>query len=376
MPSIKYDVVIAGAGIVGLAHAWMCAKQGLRVAVLEKNSRCTGASVRNFGFITITGQREGKTWRRALRSKEFWADVAPKAGIPICHQGLLVVAQRLEALDLLDTFKHTEMGEACVLLSADAIRGRFPEIRGEDVQGGLYSPHELRVESKDAIGQLTTWLSKEMGVEFFFDHELLEINLPQLRTASNVFHTERLILCPGTELNGVAQPYLAEYQLTHTQLQMLRIQPTQPLLLQAAVMSDLSLVRYAGYTGLNCHQALLARLKKEELPCLEAGIHLIVVQSEDGSLVVGDSHHPVGDVEPFAQDAVDALIIEQLRRTLKLDDYQITHRWTGKYPVGHADQDALILSPDPNIRVVSVISGTGASTAFGLAEEVMQQWGF
>jgi glycine/D-amino acid oxidase-like deaminating enzyme len=109
MPSIKYDVVIAGAGIVGLAHAWMCAKQGLRVAVLEKNSRCIGASVRNFGFITVTGQREGDTWRRALRSKECWADVAPKAGIPICHQGLLVVAQRPEALDLLETFKHTEI---------------------------------------------------------------------------------------------------------------------------------------------------------------------------------------------------------------------------------------------------------------------------
>lgn len=376
MLSTKYDVVIAGAGIVGLAHAWMCAKHGLRVAVLEKNSRCIGASVRNFGFITVTGQRAGDTWRRAKRSKDLWAEVAPKAGIPICHQGLVVVGQRQEAIEILETFKQTDMGEACVLLSADATRDRFPEIRGAHVQGGLYSPHELRVESKDAIGQLTTWLSEKMGVAFFFDRELLEINLPQLRTASHIFHTERLILCPGTEITGVAEPFLAEHQLTHTQLQMLRVQPNQPLRLQAAVMSDLSLVRYTGYTGLNCHQRLLARLQAEERSCLEAGIHLIVVQSDDGSLVVGDSHHPSNDVEPFAQEAVDALIIEQLTRTLSLNDFQITHRWTGKYPVGRTDQDALILSPDPNIRVVSVISGTGASTAFGLAEEVMQQWGF
>jgi hypothetical protein len=27
------------------------------------------------------------------------------------------------------------------------------------------------------------------------------------------------------------------------------------------------------------------------------------------------------------------------------------------------------------VRVVSVTSGTGASTAFGLAEEIMQSWG-
>ena len=94
MHSTKYDVVVVGAGIVGLAHAWMAAQRGLRVAVLEKHSRCTGASVRNVGFITVTGQRAGDTWRRAMRSRDLWAEVAPQAGIPICHQGLIVVGQR------------------------------------------------------------------------------------------------------------------------------------------------------------------------------------------------------------------------------------------------------------------------------------------
>jgi hypothetical protein len=156
---------------------------------------------------------------------------------------------------------------------------------------------------------------------------------------------------------------------------MLRVKPTNALRLQAAVMSDLSLVRYAGYTGLNCHQHLLNRLNQEEKACLDAGIHLIVVQSQDGSLVVGDSHHPAHDVEPFAQECVDTLILEQLKRTLSIDNYQVTQRWIGKYPVGRSDTDALILAPNSHTRVVSVISGTGASTAFGLAEEVMHQWG-
>jgi FAD dependent oxidoreductase TIGR03364 len=371
----KYDVVVIGAGIVGLAHAWIAAKRGLRVAVLEKNSRCTGASVRNFGFITVTGQRAGDTWRRARRSRDLWAEVAPQAGIPICHQGLVVVGQRKESIDILESFKKSDMGEHCSLLTAEIIRERFPEIRGENALGGLYSPHELRVESKDAIGQLAQWLSQHLKVDFFFDHELLEINLPQLRTASHIFHTAKLVLCPGTEINGIAEPYLGPHRLAHTQLQMLRVKPSKPLTLQAAVMSDLSLVRYAGYTGLNCHQHLLNRLNQEEKACLEAGIHLIVVQSQDGSLVVGDSHHPVQDVEPFAKECVDTLILEQLKRTLCIDHYQVTQRWIGKYPVGRSDTDALILAPDTHTRVVSVISGTGASTAFGLAEEVMNQWG-
>ncbi|MDN3988557.1 TIGR03364 family FAD-dependent oxidoreductase [Zwartia vadi] len=375
MPSSNYDVVVVGAGIVGLAHAWMAAKRGLRVAVLEKNDRCIGASVRNFGFITVTGQRSGDTWRRALRSRDLWAEIAPQAGIPICHQGLIVIGQREEAVEILETFQQSEMGEDCKLLTADSIRKQYPEIRGENVIGGLYSPHELRVESKDAIGQITQFLNKEMCVDFYFNQELLEINLPQLRTASKIFQTEHLILCPGTELHGVAEPYLAPYRLTHTQLQMLRIKPIHPLHLRSAVMSDLSLVRYAGYTGLNCHQNLLNRLIQEEKSCMDAGIHLIVVQSQDGTFIVGDSHHPAHEVEPFAQDTVDMLILNQLERTLCIDQYQVVQRWTGKYPITRSDTDALIISPNSQIRVVSVVSGTGASTAFGLAEEVMNQWG-
>ena len=91
--------------------------------------------------------------------------------------------------------------------------------------------------------------------------------------------------------------------------------------------------------------------------------------------MVGDSHHPAQDTEPFAQECVDTLILEQLKRTLCIDNYQVEQRWIGKYPVGRSDTDALILAPDTHTRVVSVISGTGASTAFGLAEEVMHQWG-
>ena len=78
--SAAYDVVIAGAGIVGLAHALAAAERGLRVAVVERDHRCVGASIRNVGFVTVTGQPAGDTWRRARASRDVWARVAPAAG--------------------------------------------------------------------------------------------------------------------------------------------------------------------------------------------------------------------------------------------------------------------------------------------------------
>ena len=44
-------------------------------------------------------------------------------------------------------------------------------------------------------------------------------------------------------------------------------------------------------------------------------------------------------------------------------------RWIGVYPSG--PEDAFFEAPMPGVRLVSVTSGTGASTAFGLAEEVL-----
>lgn len=67
MSSRLFDLAVVGGGIIGLAHAYMAAKAGKRVAVIEKDVRANGASIRNFGFITVTGQERGDSggWRAA-----------------------------------------------------------------------------------------------------------------------------------------------------------------------------------------------------------------------------------------------------------------------------------------------------------------------
>ena len=45
-----------------------------------------------------------------------------------------------------------------------------------------------------------------------------------------------------------------------------------------------------------------ARLQAEQPEHLAHGVHLIAVQSEDGSLVVGDSHHYGATPDPFAPE--------------------------------------------------------------------------
>ena len=122
----NFDLIVVGAGIVGLAHAYVAAQRGLRVCVVERDAACVGASIRNFGFVTVTGQGAGDTWRRARRAREIWGEVAPQAGIEAVHQGLYLTAFRPQALKVLEAFLATEMGEGCELLDLNEAARRAP----------------------------------------------------------------------------------------------------------------------------------------------------------------------------------------------------------------------------------------------------------
>jgi len=371
--STHFDLIVVGAGIVGLAHAYTAASRGLKVCVVERDAACVGASIRNFGFVTVTGQGAGDTWRRARRSREVWGEVAPKAGIEALHRGLWLTAFRPLALEVLEEFMQTPMAQGCELLDAAQAARRAPALRLDGAQGVLYSPHEMRVESRTAIGLLARWLAASMGVVFRFGEAVLEVAAPRVRTSRAVLHAERVAVCTNTDLNGLFAERLSPHNLQLCLLHMLRVQPPAGFKLPGSVMADLSLVRYHGYSKLPAAARLLAQLREEEGESLDNGIHLIVVQSADGSLVVGDSHHYGAAPQPFADARVDELILDHMHRTLHLPDARVSERWVGIYP-SSPSTDCLIDAPDDATRLVIVTSGTGASTAFGIAEDVFANW--
>src|ERR1700744_1663794 len=124
----RFDLAIVGAGIVGLATALAAVRRGLRVIVIDRDAQANGASVRNFGFITVTGQERGAMWSRARRSRDVWRDVAEAAGIAALHTGLWMMARRAESGGALEAFMTTEMADGCQLLSPAQARQRCPEL--------------------------------------------------------------------------------------------------------------------------------------------------------------------------------------------------------------------------------------------------------
>lgn len=363
-----FDVAVVGRGIVGLAHALAAARAGKRVVVIDRHARATGASIRNFGFVTVSGQERHEMWPIACRTRDVWAELAPRAGIAIEQTGMVLPVRRKAAAAVLDAFLATEMGEGCSLLSDAELRRLDPVTPFAPCEAALVSPHELRVEARNAVPAIAGWLERELGVRFAEPATVLACETGRVVTSAGVIRADAIFVCPGDDLNALFPAVLAEHRVTRCKLQMLRL-AAPGYRLARPVMSDLGLARYQGYAALAEAAPLKAQLQAEQPEFLEAGVHLIAVQSADGSLVVGDSHDYGDAPDPFLHERIDALILQEFGAVLGAAPPAI-ERWMGVYAAS-SKQNWFTREVTAGVHVTAVTCGAGMSTAFAIGERVV-----
>lgn len=364
-----YDLAVVGAGIIGLATALAAAKRGLRVVVVDRDAQANGASIRNFGLVVVSGQSPGQSRSRAARTREIWLDIAGQTGIEVLHRGKLVIAQRPEAMAVLEAYAATKDGENSDLLNAADIARQCPAPLNAKIAGGLYSPYELRVESRDVIPRLAAWLEQAHRVEFRHGVAVTGVSPPVVSTSRGDIRASKIVICPGDDLATLFPERIATYGVKRCKLHMMRL-ADPGFRLGSAIVSDLSLLRYGGYAAMPQSAALKERLMQERGEALANGVHLIVVQSADGSLVIGDSHQYGATPDPFAPQTVDQMILGEYS-ALFGSPPPVVARWTGTY--SSAASEAFIDAPHEDVRLVMITSGTGASTSFAIGEETVSQ---
>lgn len=361
----RSDVVVVGAGIVGLAHAWAAARRGLRVVVVEREARCVGASVRNFGFVTITGQAPGETLARARHSAARWREVAAATGLPILHDRLLLALRTPEGRAVAEAYAATPGAAPCTVWTPAEARAHVPSMGGAS-HGVLVGHEDLRVQAAAALPALAAWLEAAHGVVFRWACPVVGVADGVVRTVDGDLRAEHVFACPGDALDGPFAGWLAARDTVRCALQMVRLAPPGAAL-PGIVMSELGMVRYPGYTALPEAQALHDRLRAEVPDLLDDGIHLIAVQDPDGSLVVGDSHAYGRTPSPFQDAATEGRILRAFADVLGAAP-PVVARWTGTY--AYAPGDPVIVTPiDGRATLTVVARGKGMSVGFALGEE-------
>ena len=368
----KYELVIVGAGVVGMGAALAASKQGIKkILILDRHHACTGASIRNFGFITITGLRQKIMQQRSLRSRDIWLDIIKKANITINHRGLFLLAQHKESIPVLEEYLKIDPRSTVRLLTKKEMESQHPLFKKNNNYGGLHSSDEVRIEPRLAIPAVAKYLNS-IGIDFLWREEVLDFNHNQIITQKRKIQFKKLIMAPGNHLKGLGRDIFEKKKIQSSKLHMLRIMPDHKIKLPGGIMADLTLMRYPGYENLPSKKKLDKAIHKEYRSELNHGIHVIVVQGKDGSLTIGDSHHYTEDSHyPFENEVVDNLILNRFNHILPIGSYQVIERWVGEYPSGKNDYlDHWI---DKNICIANVTTGIGMSTGFAFAEDVISK---
>ena len=366
----RYDVAIVGAGIAGLAHAYIAAKLGKSVLVLEKSSKASGASIRNFGMIWPVGQ-PASSREIAVRSREIWVEMLTELGIWHDPVGCLHLAHHDDEFEVLREFNSlgADLGYSTEILTAGETVSRFPISNPAGLKGSLFSASEVCVFSPDVIRSLPGRLVAAYGVDFEFDTAVTQIAENELVAQGQTVGFDRAIVCPGDDIRTLFPGLLSDVDLVPCKLQMMRSVPTPHIGTMFA--GGLTLLHYANFKICPSLPSVRERIESTMPDYVKYGIHVMVSQHSDGRWTIGDSHEYGLAIEPFDKQEIDQLILDYLAQMV-VEVPKIEAHWNGVY-LKRMDGPVVVRDPLPSVTVVTGLGGAGMTMSFGIAEKVIRE---
>ena len=365
------DVVVVGAGIVGLAHAYLAAKSGLRVVVLERTLVPEGASIRNFGMLWPIGQTAGRMLDLALTSRQIWLELLREAKIDFRDTGSLHVACHADEVAVGQEF--AEIGPAhgydCKWLDRQSALAYSNALNPDTVLGALWSATEMTVDPRQVLAVLPKFLAERYGVQFEWGCPVLAIERDELQTPRGTWCSPNIIVCSGSDFETLYPESFALSGLTRCKLQMLRTaSQTGGWQLGPSLAGGLTFRYYHSFRICSTWPALQRRIADEMPDYDKYGIHTMISQTTSGELILGDSHEYGLSPSIFNRDEIDQLILKHIRTFAKVPDLSVTERWFGVY-AKHFDQPYIRFQPEDGVEVVTGLGGAGMTLSFGVAAE-------
>ncbi|WP_336855600.1 TIGR03364 family FAD-dependent oxidoreductase [Sinomonas albida] len=371
-----YDLLVVGAGVVGLAHAAAAAERGLRVLVIERDSHAVGASVRNFGHACVTAQ-DGELLDLARVARERWLSLSSAAGFWSTSSGGLAVARSAAELAVLEELAATRADGGVRLVSAGEVRERIGGGLDSLTVGGAVLEEDVRVDPRTAVAGLAAWLEQQPLVDIRWRTAYLgPTDDGGARTSRGVVAAARTIVCAGHDLDYLFPEAAEEAEVKRCGLQMALVEaPTvgsSSARIAPAVLTGTSMLRYPAFSTTAASVSLRAELERTRPDLIGIDANVMLTQRPDGSLLIGDSHVTLATMPPFLDESASMVLLESAAALLGAERLVVRQRWQGIY-ASSPRAPYLVADVAPGVTAVSVTSGVGMTISHGLAVKVVDQ---
>jgi len=374
----QFDLIVVGGGVLGTFCALHALEKGWKVALLEKDKRPQGATVRNFGMVVPSGM-DLKWQKYGRESLEIYAKLQEKIDLTARKTGSLYVASDAEELALIEEIAqiNESAGYSSRMLSKETCLEKMPGLRKDYAKGGLYFSEDMLVEPHAMIHRLQEFLRAEKNLQLFNYEQVNQCErVGDKVEVTTSFKTKlwasHVMICNGSEFQALYPELFLASDLKAVKLQMLQTKP-QPnsFRLPCGILSGHSIRRYEAFS--ECPS--FAKIKEKE-PVESAikkwGINLLLKQGLDGSVIIGDSHEYAAvavqeDLGFGIKEEINALMLEEARKIIDLPTFEIEKQWIGTYS---QCQDGLFeRTIDGRIHILTGIGGKGMTASPAYARE-------
>ncbi|SPU50005.1 TIGR03364 family FAD-dependent oxidoreductase [Bordetella trematum] len=367
----SFDVVVVGGGMLGVAHAWACARRGLSVALIERAHQAHGATIRNFGQVLVTGQAPGEMAGLARQTRQLWLELAAGAGFHVRANGSLVLARTALEREVLEEFASERMvaeGYAAQMLSQRELSACFGG-RLDHHCAALRGFDDLQIYSREALPAITAHL-QALGVTLMSGTLVQRAAQGEVRTTAGVLRADHVFVCPGHDYLTLWPELFAPLGLELSRLQMLRVAFAQDGFdLDRPLLTGLSCVHYGAFSDLPSARRLRQEFEARSPFLMREGIHLLISPTPGGELIIGDSHRYGADAPPFNDESIDEALLALAQQALGAR-LLVRERWQGVYGA-HGPAPYSVMQADAQTTVAVMHSGVGMTVGLAIAEHAV-----
>lgn len=242
-----YDIVVVGAGIVGLSTAYRAQKAGAQVLVLDRGAIAHEASSRATGYLSLRGETPEEC-PLAQVAERIWPELDEELGYPTewTQKGRLWIAiseRELEDLKLLHrSFQTTDIGFE--FIDAPTCRALVPAL-SEATLGGIYTPRSGHANPQ-RTSHAFAWALQDLGGEIREHTPVLSVleragRAVGVRTAMGDIHADRVILCAAAQNALLLEPFGIIFPVAPVRVEALVTTPMPPLFEQALICNGLAI---------------------------------------------------------------------------------------------------------------------------------------
>lgn len=230
-----YDLIVVGAGIVGLATGYYARKAGARVAVLDRGATAYEASSRATGFLSLRGETPEEC-PLALLAERLWPGLDEELGYPTewTQKGRLWTAfnerELVELKKLYKSFETTDIGFSFV--DARTCRELLPAL-AETVVAGVHTTRSGHANPQRA-SQAFAWALQDLGGEILENTAVLSVieesgKAVGVRTTRGDIRGGTVVLCAGANTATLLDPFGIVFPTAPVRLEALVTTPLPPL---------------------------------------------------------------------------------------------------------------------------------------------------